>query len=293
MAPRHRPGRRKGKLCRSTGMKKATSKLVHEGNGKRLERRCGFDLPIQARSSVELARKFRQIKQEKADVLHKSLRENRTNKEQVVVDKIDQNQVQQVVPTIITIPQECNSVDESLNDKVKRNKRCPSMLIDEFVEVHGVSHESGNLYVPVNMNQTQGQSSGRTESLQVDKDISQQGIVAQPNKEAEIKFVVVFDALLSGLPFHKDNFYGNQLVSSVELINHFSDVRFVRMLSIRNLLSGDTLSGSWATAGVLKEKMGAKVSSTGNNYGIWKMSCLDEIDILVFLFGNAYKTNYS
>ncbi|KAK8965782.1 Vacuolar cation/proton exchanger 1a [Platanthera guangdongensis] len=50
--------------------------------------------------------------------------------------------------TIITIPQECNNVKESLNDKVKRNKGCPSMLIDEFVEVHGVSHESGNLHVP-------------------------------------------------------------------------------------------------------------------------------------------------
>ncbi|KAK8967402.1 hypothetical protein KSP40_PGU021334 [Platanthera guangdongensis] len=85
----------------------------------------------------------------------------------------------------------------------------------------------------------------------------------------------------------------NQLVSSVELSNHFSDVRFVRMPSIRNLLSGDTLSGSWATVGVLTEKMGAKVSSTGKNYGIWKMSCLDETDISVFLFGNAYKTNYS
>ncbi|KAK8936610.1 hypothetical protein KSP39_PZI012497 [Platanthera zijinensis] len=78
--------------------------------------------------------------------------------------------------------QECNNVDESLNDKVKRNKRCPSMLIDEFVEVHGVSHEGGNLNVSVKVNQIQGQSSGIIESLQVDKD-SQEGIVAQPNKE--------------------------------------------------------------------------------------------------------------
>ncbi|KAK8947210.1 hypothetical protein KSP39_PZI007462 [Platanthera zijinensis] len=85
----------------------------------------------------------------------------------------------------------------------------------------------------------------------------------------------------------------NQLVSSVEPINHFFDVRFVWMNVVRNLLSRDTLSGSWATVGVLTEKMGAKVSSTGKNYGIWKMSCLDEIDIFVFLFGNAYKTNYS
>lgn len=85
----------------------------------------------------------------------------------------------------------------------------------------------------------------------------------------------------------------NQLISSVELSNHFSDVRFVRMSVIRNLLSGDSFSGSWATVGVLTENMGAKVSSTGKNYGIWKMSCLDENDISVFLFGNAYKTNKS
>ncbi|KAK8964387.1 Tyrosine decarboxylase 1 [Platanthera guangdongensis] len=123
------------------------------------------DLHIQARSSTELARKLRHIKQEKVDVFHKSLRVKTTNKEKEVANMLDQNQVQQLAPTIITVPQECNSVEESLNGKVKRNKRCQSMLIDEFVEV-------------------QGKSGGRTESLQVNKDISQEGIVAQPNKEA-------------------------------------------------------------------------------------------------------------
>ncbi|KAK8956899.1 hypothetical protein KSP39_PZI000938 [Platanthera zijinensis] len=39
--------------------------------------------------------------------------------------------------------------------------------------------------------------------------------------------------------------------------------------------------------------MGGKVSSSRKNYGIWKMSCLDEIDFSVFLFGNVYKTNNS
>lgn len=176
-------------------MKKATSELDLKGNGKRLERTSGFDLPIQARSSTELARKFRQIKQEKADVLHKSLRGNTSNKEQKVDDKFHQNQVQQIVPIITTVPQECNNVEESLNGKVKRNKRCPSMLIDDFIEVHEVSHEGGNHHVhqiqqprrydaPLKVNQNQPPSSGRTESLQVDKDISQEGIVAQPNKEA-------------------------------------------------------------------------------------------------------------
>ncbi|PKU60183.1 protein MCM10 homolog [Dendrobium catenatum] len=83
----------------------------------------------------------------------------------------------------------------------------------------------------------------------------------------------------------------NQLVSSVELSNRFSDVRFVRMSVIRNLLSGDTLSGSWATVGVLTEKGDAKVSSAGKNYCIWKMGCLDETNVSVFLFGDAYKMN--
>ncbi|KAI0493983.1 hypothetical protein KFK09_024113 [Dendrobium nobile] len=83
----------------------------------------------------------------------------------------------------------------------------------------------------------------------------------------------------------------NQLVSSVELSNRFSDVRFVRMSVIRNLLSGDTLSGSWATVGVLTEKGEAKVSSAGKNYCIWKMGSLDETNVSVFLFGDAYKMN--
>ncbi|KAK8939088.1 Ribonucleoside-diphosphate reductase large subunit [Platanthera zijinensis] len=165
-----------------SGMKEGTSKLMFKGNGKRFDRTSGFDLPIQARSSAELARKFRQIKQEKADVLHRILRRNTSDKEQEVNDKFDQNKVQQAVLIITIVSQECNNVEESLNDKVKRNKRCPSMLIDEFVEVHGVSHEGGNLHVSLKVNQIQGQSSVRTESLQVDKD-SQEAIVAQPNKE--------------------------------------------------------------------------------------------------------------
>ncbi|KAK8953356.1 hypothetical protein KSP40_PGU008029 [Platanthera guangdongensis] len=36
-----------------------------------------FDVTIQARSSAELARKFRQVKQEKADILHRKLRERK------------------------------------------------------------------------------------------------------------------------------------------------------------------------------------------------------------------------
>ncbi|URD96162.1 Primase zinc finger [Musa troglodytarum] len=83
----------------------------------------------------------------------------------------------------------------------------------------------------------------------------------------------------------------NSLVSSVELANRFSDIRFVRMPTIRNLLAGDTLSGCWATVGVLTENGAPKLSSTGKSYCIWKMGCLNETDVSVFLFGDAYKMN--
>ncbi|CAL9072352.1 unnamed protein product [Musa hybrid cultivar] len=83
----------------------------------------------------------------------------------------------------------------------------------------------------------------------------------------------------------------SSLVSSVELANRFSDVRFVRMPTIRNLLAGDTLSGCWATVGVLTENGAPKSSSTGKSYCIWKMGCLNETDVSVFLFGDAYKMN--
>lgn len=51
---------------------------------------------------------------------------------------------------------------------------------------------------------------------------------------------------------------------------------------------GDNLSGSWATVGVLTELGSPKVSSTGKNYCIWKMGCLNETNVSVFLFGDAY-----
>ncbi|XP_074558982.1 uncharacterized protein LOC141814893 [Curcuma longa] len=78
------------------------------------------------------------------------------------------------------------------------------------------------------------------------------------------------------------------LVDSIELANRFSDVRFVRLHTIRNLLTDDNLSGSWATVGVLTELGSPKVSSTGKNYCIWKMGCLNETNVSVFLFGDAY-----
>ncbi|XP_031095083.1 protein MCM10 homolog isoform X1 [Ipomoea triloba] len=83
----------------------------------------------------------------------------------------------------------------------------------------------------------------------------------------------------------------NQLVSPVELSNRFSDIRFVRLPAIKNLLSGDTLSGCWATVGVLTETGQPRTSSTGKPYAIWKMGCLKENTVSVFLFGDAYQRN--
>ena len=57
----------------------------------------------------------------------------------------------------------------------------------------------------------------------------------------------------------------------------------------RNLIKGDTLSGCWATVGVLIEKGSPKTSSTGKSYCIWKIGCLDGQSITIFLFGDAYK----
>ncbi|XP_021810455.1 protein MCM10 homolog [Prunus avium] len=82
-----------------------------------------------------------------------------------------------------------------------------------------------------------------------------------------------------------------QLITPLELNDHFSDIRFVRLSAIKNLLRGDTLSGCWATVGVLTEKANPKTSSTGKSYSIWKFGCLDEDTISVFLFGDAYEMN--
>ncbi|KAI5647832.1 hypothetical protein M9H77_33837 [Catharanthus roseus] len=83
----------------------------------------------------------------------------------------------------------------------------------------------------------------------------------------------------------------NQVVSSVELSNRLSDIRFVRLPAIKNLLNGDTLSGCWATIGVLTERGNQRTSSTGKAFAIWKMGCLNEKTVSVFLFGDAYKRN--
>ncbi|KVH96525.1 protein MCM10 homolog [Cynara cardunculus var. scolymus] len=83
----------------------------------------------------------------------------------------------------------------------------------------------------------------------------------------------------------------NQLVSRTDLSDRFADIRFVRLTTIKNLLSGEILSGCWATVGVLYEKGGMKTSSTGKPYSIWQIGCLDEKPVSLFLFGNAYQKN--
>lgn len=45
------------------------------------------------------------------------------------------------------------------------------------------------------------------------------------------------------------------------------------------------------TVGVLTEKGSQRTSSTGKAYCIWKLSCLDEQTVSVFLFGDAYQRN--
>ena len=54
---------------------------------------------------------------------------------------------------------------------------------------------------------------------------------------------------------------------------------------------GDTLYGCWATIGVLTEKGNPKTSSIGQSYSIWKIGCLDENTVSLFLFGDAYQQN--
>ncbi|XP_058090845.1 uncharacterized protein LOC131237193 [Magnolia sinica] len=83
----------------------------------------------------------------------------------------------------------------------------------------------------------------------------------------------------------------NLSVSAMDLNNHFSDVRFIRLPAIRNSLMGDTVSGCWATVGVLTEKGLPKKSSNSKTFCVWKMGCLDELAVSVFLFGDAYTKN--
>uniref|UniRef100_A0A2N9ISX9 MCM10 OB-fold domain-containing protein n=1 Tax=Fagus sylvatica TaxID=28930 RepID=A0A2N9ISX9_FAGSY len=86
-------------------------------------------------------------------------------------------------------------------------------------------------------------------------------------------------------PAHKAGKLKGSKTSNAADVEKFSGLR------IRNLLVGDTLSGCWATVGVLTEKGTPKTSSTGKNYSIWKVGSLDENTVSLFLFGDAYQRN--
>lgn len=81
----------------------------------------------------------------------------------------------------------------------------------------------------------------------------------------------------------------NALFSGAELSERLSDIRFVRLSTIKNLFGGDTFSGCWATIGVLIEKAAPRTSSIGQEYGIYKIGCLTEDTVSLFLFGDAYR----
>lgn len=67
--------------------------------------------------------------------------------------------------------------------------------------------------------------------------------------------------------------------------------RFLILCLFRNSLVGDSFPGNWATVGVLTEKGIQKTSSNGKSYCIWKIGCLDENTVSLFLFGDAYQKN--
>ncbi|KAJ4803917.1 MCM10 minichromosome maintenance deficient 10 [Rhynchospora pubera] len=82
----------------------------------------------------------------------------------------------------------------------------------------------------------------------------------------------------------------NPTMSSVELSNHFADIRFVRLSAIKNV--GDSISGCWATIGIILEKGTPRVSSSGKSYSICKIGSLDGSEVSVFLFDDSH-VNFS
>ncbi|XP_058190299.1 uncharacterized protein LOC131307683 isoform X2 [Rhododendron vialii] len=82
----------------------------------------------------------------------------------------------------------------------------------------------------------------------------------------------------------KKSIKSNQIKKSNDAeVEKFSGLR------IRNVLVGDTLSGCWATVGVVTGRGNTKMSSTGKSFCVLQIGCLDEKTISVFLFGDAYQ----
>ena len=76
----------------------------------------------------------------------------------------------------------------------------------------------------------------------------------------------------------------NRVVAGMVVEDRFNDLRFYRLKDLRH-----TISGRWASAGVLVEKS-VKQSSNGGSYSVWKLSDLgrDDVCVSVFLFGQAH-----
>ncbi|KAF3796454.1 MCM10-like protein [Nymphaea thermarum] len=85
---------------------------------------------------------------------------------------------------------------------------------------------------------------------------------------------------------------GNMTLPTKVLNDRFSEVRFIRLPTIGNVLAADDISGHWATIGVLAEKGSPRQSSSGKNFCIWKLGCLNGTTVSLFLFGDAYAKNW-
>ncbi|KAI4380385.1 hypothetical protein MLD38_006582 [Melastoma candidum] len=96
-------------------------------------------------------------------------------------------------------------------------------------------------------------------------------------------------------PILDDKFSGlrikNQAFTAAELQDKFSDIRFLRLPVIKNLLVGDSFTGCWATIALLTDRGLPKTSSSGKTYCVWRIGSLCGDDVSLFLFGDAYTRN--
>ncbi|XP_078173268.1 minichromosome maintenance 10 isoform X1 [Carex rostrata] len=115
-------------------------------------------------------------------------------------------------------------------------------------------------------------------SIPAEPKVSSTGTKSKSNKGRRSDEIIV--EKFSGLRIR------NSTKSPVEVGNHFADIRFVRLSAIKNV--GDSLSGCWATIGVLLEKGAPRTSSSGKPYIICKIGSLDGSEVSVFLFDGSH-----
>ncbi|XP_024532694.1 protein MCM10 homolog isoform X1 [Selaginella moellendorffii] len=84
----------------------------------------------------------------------------------------------------------------------------------------------------------------------------------------------------------------NRCLSREMLTTKLMELRFVKLEALKHAVIGDGVRGSWATIAVLSDKGQPRVSSNSKNYVIWKLSCLNESTVSLFLFGDAYKEHW-